>query len=57
MKATEAARKLGLKERTLRDWEAKGVIHPKRDSTGARIYTQEDLKVLANRLKRGRDEA
>lgn len=52
-----AARLVGLSERTLRDYEAKGLITPRRDASGRRLYADSDItqiREIANRPRRGR---
>lgn len=41
-----AARLVGLSERTLREWESKGLINPQRDSSGRRLYTGADIELM-----------
>lgn len=42
----EIAEKLGVHQGTIRNWERKGMINPKRDWVNRRVFTEEDLKKL-----------
>lgn len=51
----EVAHRLDVTPATLRKWEAAGILTPRRDRTGQRIYDQDDLRdaQLAHLLRRG----
>ncbi|MDQ0370638.1 DNA-binding transcriptional MerR regulator [Catenuloplanes indicus] len=51
----EVAYRLGVTPATLRKWEAAGILTPRRDRTGQRVYDQDDLRdaQLAHLLRRG----
>ena len=46
MRITDAARELGVHPDTLRAWERRELFKARRDWTGARRYTAEDLSRL-----------
>lgn len=57
---SDAARRVGVAENTLRRYEAAGVIHPARTPTGQRIYFEADIeaaRVHSARRRSGEDEA
>jgi hypothetical protein len=43
----DAARAIGVTDRTLRNWEARGLIAGRRVAGGVRLYAVEDLRRLA----------
>lgn len=45
---TEAARKIGVIDQTIKRWEKTGEFKAKRDSWNRRFYTEEDIKRLKN---------
>lgn len=47
----EAAKNLGVSTKTLRRWESKGVIIPKRTVGNQRRYSSNELQDLKNRAK------
>ncbi|GAB7038663.1 TioE family transcriptional regulator [Catenuloplanes niger JCM 9533] len=51
----DVAHRLGVTPATLRKWEAAGILTPRRDRTGQRIYDEDDLRdaQLAHLLRRG----
>jgi len=40
----ELSRETGLPKDTIRFWEKRGLIHPKRSSNGYRVFEQEDIQ-------------
>lgn len=46
---TAAARWLGVTDRTLRNWEAKGLIKGHSPAGGVKLYSIEDLKRLTGK--------
>jgi DNA-binding transcriptional MerR regulator len=49
----EAARLVGVSEATLRDYDKRGVVHPVRDGSGRRIFTDTDVKRAKEYRERG----
>ena len=41
---SEAARRLGVAEGTIRSYDRRGTVSPVRDSTGRRLFTEADIK-------------
>lgn len=62
MLAKQVALKLGVAPRTLCDYEAAGVIRPRRDAYGRRVYTEADIEacrahMATRKMHRVRDES
>jgi DNA-binding transcriptional MerR regulator len=52
---SEAARRLGVHPNTIVLWERKGLITPMRDSANRRLFTPEEIDIIAAiRAARGR---
>ena len=41
---SEAARRIGIAETTLRRYDRAGIVSPLRDSAGRRLFSAEDIK-------------
>lgn len=41
---SEAARRCGVAEGTLRLYDARGIVHPVRDSAGRRLFSENDVQ-------------
>ena len=41
---SEAARQVGVAERTLRDYDKRGIVKPTRDSAGKRLFSKTDIQ-------------
>ena len=46
----EATRRLGICAETLRNYERRGLIQVRRDWSGKRIFTEEDLQLIEERI-------
>ena len=46
----EATRRLGVCAETLRNYERRGLIQVRRDWSGRRIFTEEDLQAIEKRI-------
>lgn len=44
MNLAELSKKVGLPKDTIRFWEKRGLIHPRRSSNGYRTFEQEDIQ-------------
>jgi DNA-binding transcriptional MerR regulator len=44
MRIAEFAKAIGVSTATVRRWDSRGMIRPRRDWTGARRFTQADVK-------------
>jgi len=44
------SRMLGLSCQTLRNWDRRGIFKPARDYSGRRVYSEDDLKKLEERI-------
>lgn len=53
----EAARIVGRCVDTLRQWEAKGLVKPIRDTANRRVYSPEDIRLMRRLVNRGRTGA
>lgn len=53
---SEAARRIGCCEDTLRDYDKKGIVQPARDSAGRRIFSEDDLKAARQYREQARSE-
>ena len=49
--SNQASRILGVEKRTLKRWEAKGLIHPKRNLFGWRYYKKSEILELRKKHK------
>jgi DNA-binding transcriptional MerR regulator len=43
---TEISTSLGLHPQTLRNWERRGIIRPRRDWAGRRVFSDEDVEKI-----------
>lgn len=48
----EVARLIGVHANTIRNLERRGLLHPARDWTGTRRFTEEDVATLRSLFKR-----
>lgn len=46
MKIGEFAKRIGVTEQTIRNYEKKGLIHPQRLPSGYRIFTEENVQEI-----------
>jgi DNA-binding transcriptional MerR regulator len=47
---TEAVKRLGVCAETLRNYERRGLIKVRRDWSGRRVFTDEDLREIEERI-------